>query len=308
MVSERLKSMEKNIKTQVKVGIFVSAGIILSMFVIFMLDGKKSFFESSMMLFVKFKDISGLRSGATVSLAGVNVGTVKDIRFPQSIDDKMVVVELEVQEKYKSRIRQDSEAAIMTQGLLGDKMVFIKVGTPDSPEIKEGETLRTGKLFSIDSFAEDGGEMLADLKSIAKNVNIILKDVKEKKSFLHALIYDYKGEDIIGDIALITRSAGKLVKEIESGKGVLHALIYDKADPHMAKNLSVSIGNVKKATDNLNEVTQRIEKGEGTIGGLINDPTVYYDLKTLLGNANRSKLIKAVIRYTLLKNEKEMLQ
>ncbi len=300
--------MEKNIKTQVKVGIFVSAGIILSMFVIFMLDGKKSFFESSMMLFVKFKDISGLRSGATVSLAGVNVGTVKDIRFPQSIDDKMVVVELEVQEKYKSRIRQDSEAAIMTQGLLGDKMVFIKVGTPDSPEIKEGETLRTGKLFSIDSFAEDGGEMLADLKSIAKNVNIILKDVKEKKSFLHALIYDYKGEDIIGDIALITRSAGKLVKEIESGKGVLHALIYDKADPHMAKNLSVSIGNVKKATDNLNEVTQRIEKGEGTIGGLINDPTVYYDLKTLLGNANRSKLIKAVIRYTLLKNEKEMLQ
>lgn len=308
MVSERLKPMEKNIKTQVKVGIFVSAGIILSMFVIFMLDGKKSLFESSMMLFVKFKDISGLRSGATVSLAGVNVGTVTDIRFPESIDDKMVVVELEVQEKYKSRIRQDSEAAIMTQGLLGDKMVFIKVGTPDSPEIKAGETLRTGKLFSIDSFAEDGGEMIADLKSIMKNVNGILKDVKEKKSFLHALIYDYKGEDIIGDIALLTRSAGKLVREVENGKGVLHALIYDKADPKMAKNLSVSIDNVKKATDNLSEVTQRIEKGEGTIGGLINDPTVYYDLKTLLGNANRSKLIKAVIRYTLLKNEKEMLQ
>lgn len=287
---------------------FVSVGIVLAMFVIFMLDGKKSLFESTTTLYAKFKDISGLRSGASVSLVGVNVGKVTDIRFPQSLDDKLVVVEMEVQARYLNRIRQDSEAAIMTQGLLGDKMIFIKVGTPGSPEIKAGETIRSGKLFSIDSIAEDGGEMLSDIKEIMKNVNGILKDVKEKKSFLHALIYDYKGEDIIGDIADITRTAGKLVKEVESGKGVLHALVYDKADPQMARNLSVSIGNVKQATDNLNQVTQRIEKGEGTIGGLINDPTVYYDLKTLLGNANRSKLIKAVIRYTLLQNEKEMLQ
>lgn len=300
--------MEKNRKTQIKVGMFVSVGIVLAMFVIFMLDGKKSLFESTTTLYAKFKDISGLRSGASVSLVGVNVGKVTDIRFPQSLDDKLVVVEMEVQARYLNRIRQDSEAAIMTQGLLGDKMIFIKVGTPGSPEIKAGETIRSGKLFSIDSIAEDGGEMLSDIKEIMKNVNGILKDVKEKKSFLHALIYDYKGEDIIGDIADITRTAGKLVKEVESGKGVLHALVYDKADPQMARNLSVSIGNVKQATDNLNQVTQRIEKGEGTIGGLINDPTVYYDLKTLLGNANRSKLIKAVIRYTLLQNEKEMLQ
>jgi len=300
--------MEKNIKTQVKVGIFVSVGILLSMFIIFLLDGKKSLFESSIDLYARFKDISGLRSGALVSLAGVNVGTVKDIRFPQSLEDKSVIVQLEVQSKYKSRIRQDSEAAILTQGLLGDKMVFIKVGTPDSPEIGNGETLKTGKMFSIDSIAEDGGEMLADVKEMIKSMNGLLKDVKEKKSLLHALIYDYKGEDIIGEMAALSRSAGKLVREVESGKGVLHALIYDKADPQMAKNMSAAVGNMKKATDNLSQVTQRIEKGEGTIGGLINDPTVYYDLKTLLGNANRSKLIKAVIRYTLLQNEKEMLQ
>lgn len=300
--------MEKNIKTQVKVGIFVSVGILLSMFIIFLLDGKKSLFESSIDLYARFKDISGLRSGALVSLAGVNVGTVKDIRFPQSLEDKSVIVQLEVQSKYKSRIRQDSEAAILTQGLLGDKMVFIKVGTPDSPEIGNGETLKTGKMFSIDSIAEDGGEMLADVKEMIKSMNGLLKDVKEKKSLLHALIYDYKGEDIIGEMASLSRSAGKLMREVESGKGILHALIYDKADPQMAKNMSMAVGNMKKATDNLSQVTQRIEKGEGTIGGLINDPTVYYDLKTLLGNANRSKLIKAVIRYTLLQNEKEMLQ
>lgn len=300
--------MSEKINTQVKVGVFVSLALVLCMVVIFMLDGKQSLFERNISINAKFQDISGLRQGASVFLAGMNVGTVSDIRFPKELNEKEVIVEMEVSARFQDRIREDSDAAIVTQGLLGDKVILIKVGSPAAKEIQEGAYLKTYKAFSVDSIAQDGGELVENLKELTKSMNEVLKDVKEKKSFLHALIYDYKGADIIAEVASISRGANRLVREIETGKGVLHALIYDKADPQMAKNLSSAIGNMKKTTDNLAAVTQRIENGDGTIGGLVNDPTVYYDLKTLLGNANRSKLIKAVIRYTLLQNEKETLQ
>lgn len=300
--------MDKKTGSQVRVGIFVSLGIILTMVVIFMLEGKQSLFERNIVLSARFKDISGLRQGASVFLAGVNVGTVSDIRFPKSLVVKEVEVDMKIMARYQDRIREDSQAAIVTQGLLGDKVILLKIGTPDSPEIKNGDTLKTGKAFSIDSLADDGGELIENLKDVSKSLNSVLKDVKEKKSLLHALIYDYKGEDIIGEVAAMSRSTHAVINEVQHGKGFLHALIYDKSDPQLAKNIAVTVGNMKKTSDNLNQVTQRIEKGEGTIGGLVNDPTVYYDLKTLLGNANRSKLIKAVIRYTLLQNEKQTLQ
>ncbi len=291
-----------------RVGIFVSLGIILTMFVIFLLNGKKSIFERNFTLNAKFKDISGLRQGAAVFLAGLNVGIVSDIRFPKSLDEKEVIVQLKVASKYKDRIRENSEAAIVTQGLLGDKVILIKVGSPDSSEVQAGDYLKTGKVFSVDSMAEDGGELIENFKEMSKTLNSVLKDVKDKKSFLHALVYDYRGEDIIADVAATSRNTDRIVREIQGGRGILHSLIYDKADPQMAKNLSLAIGNVQKATDDFHQMTSRIEKGEGTLGGLVNDPTVYYDLKTLLGNANRSKLVKAVIRYTLLQNEKDTLQ
>jgi phospholipid/cholesterol/gamma-HCH transport system substrate-binding protein len=73
-------------------------------------------------------------------------------------------------------------------------------------------------------------------------------------------------------------------------------------------NFSAAAKNMKSSTENLNSVTAKIEKGEGTVGGLISDPTVYYDLKTLMGKANRSKLLKIVIRHVLSKNEKDTLK
>jgi phospholipid/cholesterol/gamma-HCH transport system substrate-binding protein len=49
----------------------------------------------------------------------------------------------------------------------------------------------------------------------------------------------------------------------------------------------------------LNRVVQDIDRGRGTIGGLVRDPTVYEDLKTTLGNVQRNVLFKALIRFTM---------
>jgi len=176
------------------------------------------------------------------------------------------------------------------------------VGTPEFKPLEDGDLLKTKKnVASLEDFATKGNLLL-------DNLNQLVKDVKDKDSLVHSLIYDRKGKDLVEDLAGVVRVASHVMDAVRSGRGMLHALIYDNTDPNLSKNLASAADNMKKTTQNLNEMTAKIQKGEGSIGGLINDPTVYYDLKTLMGKANRSRLIQAVIRHTLSQNEKDTLK
>jgi phospholipid/cholesterol/gamma-HCH transport system substrate-binding protein len=279
--------MDKKTLLQMKVGIFVSLAILLSMMVIVLLGGEKKLFEQHYHLKARFSDISGLRVGAPVFLAGISVGTVEEMKFPRDLQNKEITVRLRIATKYRSRIREDSKASIETQGLLGDKMIFVRVGSPTFNELQDEDFMETEKGFSIDTFAEKGNDLLDNVTRLAKNVNGLVTDVKEKKGLLHALIYDSKGDEIVQQI-------DKFMREIDEGQ--------------VGKNISAMAQNMKKTSANMTDVTSKIDKGEGSIGGFVNDPTVYYDLKTLLGKANRSKLIKAVIRHTMSQNEKDTLK
>jgi phospholipid/cholesterol/gamma-HCH transport system substrate-binding protein len=218
------------------------------------------------------------------------------------LSEKEVTVKMKIVSKYKDRIREDSESVIATQGLLGDKLIQVSVGTPEFKPLEDGALLKTRKNgVSLEDFADKGNELM-------DNVNQLVKDIKDKEGLVHSLIYDQKGKDLVDQLSGIVRTANHVVDTIRSGQGMLHALIYDRADPNLSKNLSNAVDNMKKTTSNLNEMTAKIAKGEGSIGGLINDPTVYYDLKTLMGKANRSRLIQAVIRHTLSQNEKDTLK
>jgi phospholipid/cholesterol/gamma-HCH transport system substrate-binding protein len=59
------------------------------------------------------------------------------------------------------------------------------------------------------------------------------------------------------------------------------------------------------ASANLRDVMERVNRGEGTVGGLMTDPAIYNDLRSLFGRANRNKLLKAVVRSTLEKNDNQ---
>ena len=58
----------------------------------------------------------------------------------------------------------------------------------------------------------------------------------------------------------------------------------------------------------LSTISGKINSGKGTLGALVNDDSLYQDFRTLMGKANRNKLIRSVIRYTLETKEKEQLK
>ena len=116
-------------------------------------------------------------------------------------------------------------------------------------------------------------------------------------SFIDERLQSYQKEgtlkNITDNLEKITAHVAALTPEIKDGKGILHNLVYEEQD---GKNLSTTLSEMK-------EITWKINHGKGTIGALVNDPTAYEDLKTILSGASRSKTFKYLIRYSIQKAE-----
>ncbi|MFH1874529.1 MAG: MlaD family protein [Pseudomonadota bacterium] len=306
--------MRSKIFTELRVGLFVFITLLLGMITLFQLGSGYKLFRKDYSLYTNFEDISGLRPGAPVQLAGLDVGIVDSIRFPKDLLVKKITLVLRINQSYQDRIRADSVATINTQGLLGDKYVYISVGNQDQPILKNNEKLlsrETASLFSLadkagtimdniseasetinDLFKSIGGKDENNLRDAIKSLRNTLNQIEKGQGLVHALIFDPKGEKVVGDLAATLDS----LKEITTG-------ISDDSK----KQTSGLIKNLRTASADLKDILGSIRRGEGTLGLLVRDPALYNDLRALFGRANRNALIKSVVRSTLKKNEAQTL-
>ncbi|MEJ2067887.1 MAG: MlaD family protein, partial [Deltaproteobacteria bacterium] len=116
--------------TEIKVGIFVVVILFLFGAAVFTIGSHQKYFQRQYTLWASFSNIKGLIVGAPVRLAGLTVGRVNDIHFPENPAVKTIRVELKINKGVQKRICGDSIASIQTMGLLGDKYVEISLGSP----------------------------------------------------------------------------------------------------------------------------------------------------------------------------------
>src|SRR5262245_32247184 len=107
---------------------FVVFSLVVFLAIVYLLGARARYFEAKYELVAEFDEVGGLLEGATVRLAGVQVGRVTRIVLPPDVGAK-VRVTLSVARRFQDRIRDNSEARIMTQGLLGDRLVEVTQGT-----------------------------------------------------------------------------------------------------------------------------------------------------------------------------------
>jgi len=301
--------------TQLKVGLFVLFILFIFAVGLFTVGSHKKYFQRQYTLWAKFGDIQGLIVGAPVRLAGVTVGRVSAIHFPQRIGEKKVIVELRINEGVRERIREDSVAAIRTMGLLGDKYVEVSMGSPGSRVLKDQDEIKSSEPLDIYQYLSKTERALNAINSILTDVKDVSHEIREGRGFIHSLIYDPEGGKLIRTISEGSKKIVDNLKDIthqaREGKGLIHSLLYDPEGRRLIHNLakaSESLDKVMKdvaeTSHSLKEIVQRVERGEGTLGALINDPSVYEDLRVILGGAKRSKTIRSFIRYTIKKGRK----
>lgn len=258
--------MEKNLER--KVGIFVSVGTVVLLSIIFMIGGDKAFFRSFQKMKIRLDETSGLNVGNVVQIAGVPVGNVTGIEF--DVNSTKLLVDLKIDKRFAPKITKGSVAAIRTQGALGDKFVMIMPGPADATILTEKDIIPSEENSDLLSTLGKSGSKVEKVFEILDRVNRIVTDMEN----------------------------GKFGKNLADSSRALKGTM-QSMDDALAGN------KLKSAMHHLNNIMEKIDKGQGTLGALINDPTVHEDIKALLGGAKRSALLKYLIRQTVQKNEDE---
>ena len=125
----------------------------------------------------------------------------------------------------------------------------------------------------------------------------ILSEIQHGEGLLHSLIYDqYEGSGVASiEKSLVTLEG--ILDEVATGNGLLHSLVYE---PLTEQDVVLE---VLDAGARLNSILAKIDTGEGTLGLLLNDPSLYEDLKQLVGGAERSTVVKTLIQMSGSKEE-----
>ncbi|MFA4988966.1 MAG: MlaD family protein, partial [Candidatus Omnitrophota bacterium] len=169
-------------KLELKVGIFVSIG--LAVFVIFILSiGGFKTWSSGYRINLRFNFVNGVKVGAPVRFAGVDVGEVKDVRLNFVPEDNCSRVNLNVWIKEDIKIPADSTVWVNTLGLLGEKYVEIMPGSDYASLLGEGQF-----LIGVDPLPMH--QIFRNAENILHSLDEGLERINNKEGSLGKFIYD----------------------------------------------------------------------------------------------------------------------
>lgn len=173
-------------------------------------------------------------------------------------------------------------------------------------EVAEGEGY-AHRLLADKSEAERMSRAVASLEGAAGELRATivearrtLQSVNDGPGLAHEVL---RGKDGKEALAQATRLAGELadtLKGVRDGDGLAHAVVYGGSE--QARNLSADLAAI---TGDVRVILDGVREGKGTIGGLLVDPSVYEDMKRVLGNVERNDVLRALVRYSIKEDEKK---
>jgi phospholipid/cholesterol/gamma-HCH transport system substrate-binding protein len=270
--------------SELKIGIVSVTAIVLAVLFIFAVGGQAGFFWQQYELRTRFSDVQGLKAGAVIRVAGVEVGKVDDIQFSGS----EVEVLLKVKKEMQSRITSESRASIGSLSLLGEPVIDISPASAGTP-LEDGDVIP-----SVPPKAQLSDVAGSATQSLVQ-INEMLKDIRAGKGTIGKVFTD---DDLYKEITQFVSSARVVAAGLRDGKGTLGQMISDPA----------AYNSLKAALDNLNEMTGRINRGEGNLGRLLQDDALAKSLTSASGNFDQisAKLNRGEGTFGKLLTEKEL--
>lgn len=195
-----------------KLGIFIFLGSALLVVLIFLLGNKDQLFASTITVKAYFKNTEGLRSGASVRFGGIDIGAIKGIQIVNDTTGR-VEVTMRVKEEMSRFIKKDSRASIETEGLVGNKVVMITMGSNGAEEISDGGWILSKEPLSFSDIIEETQGIMAYTKDMTKNLSEIVYKVNRGEGTIGRIINDDK---LYNAATNLTNTADKNLNSISS--------------------------------------------------------------------------------------------
>jgi phospholipid/cholesterol/gamma-HCH transport system substrate-binding protein len=332
--------------TELKVGLLILSGIGIIVYSSVVVTGWRPGQSDTYALTVYFSNASGLLVGSPVQVAGVKIGQVEDIGLEQG----QAKVSASIYKRFA--IYADATATIKSLGILGDKYIEVRPGTPSQAELRDGDTIVLVLPGSdLDSLIENLSDILHDVKSVTgalketlggeagkERLDTILNQIARATSDI-SRITDATNRQIDTILDNLTRFTGNLDRITAENREALKQTIANFAafsddlkqltahnresleriiasldtfsqalaqdGPSITSdlkevlaqnkqslnnaisNLDSSFGKLDKTMTNIESISAKLDRGEGTIGRLLNDESTVDELNSALTGLNK---------------------
>jgi len=238
---------------QAWVGAFVVGSIALFASGLFMIGDRRLLFTGNFEVATTFQKVTGLEVGTRVRLAGLDAGEVLEIRVPP-VPSQRFLVRMRIREDVRALVRTDSACTIQTDGLVGNAFVQVSPGTDAAPLAGEGDLLPGVDPIELADVLREGRETI---QLVNRRVALLTDDVSGTLASLTATM------DATRDV--ITAAGVRIDEFGAAGKEVLT--------------------DFRHTTGDVRAIVERTRAGEGTVGRLLTDTTLYDRMRKVADDA-----------------------
>lgn len=239
-------------------------------------------------------DASGVVKNSIVKSAGIKIGMIKDIKLAGDKARVDVVLNQDIVLTTSARVQ------VKSTGILGDKYIDIYLGDLKDPELKSGESiLNIEDKGSLDKVMANVSEVSHSLKEIADVLKAALTGKGNTDTTVGQTLKNL--EILSSDLREFTQAnkkdMGQVISNLKDITDNFKKFTDSESEDGFQKNwkkMSDSLARVDKILTNVDEITSKINRGEGTIGKLVNDEKTAVELNNaiegvndFLGSANR---------------------
>lgn len=261
----------------------------------------KDLFNNHRTFYVKYNNVSGLMKANAVTISGLNVGQVDDIYF-SGVNPSQVIVVLTVSNDIN--IPQNSTARLYSSDLLGTKGIEILIGN-SAASLKSGDTISSDIAMSIQEevnqmvqpILQKAGSMMSSIDTVIsalgdvfnartrenlrrsiESVRHSVSNVENATNTIDTLMTSEKTrlQRILSNVESISANLNENNEDLS--RIISNAAII--SDSIAQSNLGTTLANLENSIRNLTAATDKINKGEGNLGLLLNDDKLYNDLQS----------------------------
>lgn len=294
------------ISREVRIGVFGIVTLTLFIIGVNFIKGK-DLFSKHRTFYAIYDATAGIQDAAPVSINGLNIGMVTDLRFVNENSSK-ILIELTI---YNSVfIPSNTTARIFSLDLLGTKNIELVFGDSKLPA-RDGDTLVGSSQISL---SEEVNRQVAPIKEKAEN---LLASLDTMVTVLHSVFNSQTRSNLVASFTSIHNTLGNLehtsynldtlvygqrkrlerilfnVESItqtfrENGQNISNMIAnFSHISDTLAKsNLAGTLASVNNVLTRVSSITEKIDKGQGSIGLLINDTRLYDNLNSSTAELN----------------------
>ncbi|AGH96188.1 MlaD family protein [Pseudobdellovibrio exovorus] len=221
----------------------------------------------------------GLVKGSAIKSAGIPVGVIKDIR----LQDGQARIDVTV--KSDVSLTRSAAVAMKANGILGDKSVEIFPGNVGDPELEDGgQILNVKSGGGLDDVMGQITELAGSLKEVSKNLQEAVSENGTDKHVLGRIVLNI--EKLTADLSQMTgenkEQISQIIAEVGSITSTLDELINDESEQGFKSTWKHTMSRLDNSMKNIEEITTKINNGQGTIGKLISDEQTAEDVSSAI--------------------------